>query len=283
MSYQTIIYEVDESILTLTLNRPDRLNAFNGVMLKELLDALDKADADDGIRAIIVTGAGRGFCAGADLAAGGDSFKSDESKNSAVHRDGGGLLTLRIFELKKPIIAAINGPAVGIGITMTLAMDIRLASDQARMGFVFARRGIAPEACSSWFLPRIVGIAKALEWVYSGKVFPASEALQERLVTAVYAPQELLPAARSIALDIAENTAPLSITLSRQMLWKMLGADHPMEAHKIDSRAIQALGKTTDAKEGVESFLEKRPPRFRNSPVKDLPDFYPWWQDRDFS
>jgi enoyl-CoA hydratase/carnithine racemase len=283
MTYQSILYEVETNVLTITLNRPDRLNAFNGVMLKELLDALDKADGDDDIRAIIVTGAGRGFCAGADLAAGGDSFKSADSGKSAVHRDGGGLLTLRIFELKKPIIAAINGPAVGVGITMTLAMDIRLASDQARIGFVFARRGIAPEACSSWFLPRIVGIAKALEWVYSGKVFPASEALQEKLVTAVYPPEELLPAARGIAKEIAENTAPLSIALSRQMLWKMLGADHPMEAHKIDSRAVQALGKTSDAKEGVESFLEKRPPNFNNSPDKDLPDFYPWWHSRDFS
>ena len=292
--YETILYTVEDKVLTLTLNRPDRLNAFNGVMLKELLDALDKADADDGVRAIIVTGAGRGFCAGADLAAGGDSFKSvdkfssediDKSGSSQkpeVHRDGGGLLTLRIFDLKKPIIAAINGPAVGVGITMTLAMDIRLASDKARMGFVFARRGIAPEACSSWFLPRIVGIAKALEWVYSGRVFPASEALEEKLVTSLHSPDDLLPAALKIAREIADNAAPLSISLSRQMLWKMLGADHPMEAHKIDSRAVQALGKTADAKEGVESFLEKRPAQFSNTPSKDLPDFYPWWQERDF-
>ena len=292
--YETILYTVEDKVLTLTLNRPDRLNAFNGVMLKELLDALDKADADDGVRAIIVTGAGRGFCAGADLAAGGDSFKSVDkfssedidksgsSQKTEVHRDGGGLLTLRIFDLKKPIIAAINGPAVGVGITMTLAMDIRLASDKARMGFVFARRGIAPEACSSWFLPRIVGIAKALEWVYSGRVFPASEALEEKLVTSLHSPDELLPAALKIARDIADNAAPLSISLSRQMLWKMLGADHPMEAHKIDSRAVQALGKTADAKEGVESFLEKRPAQFSNTPSKDLPDFYPWWQERDF-
>ena len=293
--YETILYEVDANILTLTLNRPERLNAFNGTMLKELLDALDKADADDGIRAIIVTGAGRGFCAGADLAAGGDSFKSVDKFSSGeqeqsggggkamVHRDGGGLLTLRIFDLKKPIIAAINGPAVGVGITMTLAMDIRLASDKARMGFVFAQRGIAPEACSSWFLPRIVGIARALQWVYSGRVFPASEALEAGLVSSVHGPDDLLPTAVEIAREIADNTAPLSISLSRQMLWKMLGADHPMEAHKIDSRAVQALGKTTDAKEGVESFLEKRPPSFTNSPSEDLPEFYPWWEERDFS
>ena len=283
MSYETILYEVNDNVLTLTLNRPDRLNAFNGLMLKELLDALDKADADDDVRAIIVTGAGRGFCAGADLAAGGDSFAGNgDDEKPTIHRDGGGILTLRIFDLKKPIIAAINGPAVGVGITMTLAMDIRLASDQARMGFVFARRGIAPEACSSWFLPRIVGVAKALEWVYSGRVFPASEALQEKLVTSVHGADELLPAALKIAREIVDNAAPLSIALSRQMLWKMLGADHPMEAHKIDSRAVQALGKTADAREGVESFLEKRLPRFTNSPGDDLPDFYPWWEERDF-
>ncbi len=294
IQYETILYELEDKVLTLTLNRPDKLNAFNGPMLKELLDALDKADADDNVRAIIVTGAGRGFCAGADLAAGGDSFKSVDKfsagadKSGAkpvadVHRDGGGLLTLRIFDLKKPIIAAINGPAVGVGITMTLAMDIRLASDKARMGFVFAQRGIAPEACSSWFLPRIVGIAKALEWVYSGRVFPAVEALEEKLVSAVYAPEDLLAEAQKIARAIADNAAPLSISLSRQMLWKMLGADHPMEAHKVDSRAVQALGKTADAKEGVESFLEKRPAEFTNAPSTDLPAFYPWWEDREFS
>ena len=292
MNYETIRYEVEANILTLTLNRPDKLNAFNSVMQRELLDALDKADADDDIRVVIVTGAGRGFCAGADLEAGGDTFKMGKSKKgdsarsgsakATVHRDGGGLLTLRIFELKKPIIAAINGPAVGVGITMTLAMDIRLASEKARMGFVFARRGIAPEACSSWFLPRIVGIAKALEWVYSGRVFSAAEALQDRLVSSVHTAEELLPAARKIAGEIAEHAAPLSITLSRHMLWRMLGADHPMEAHKIDSRAVQALGRTADAREGVESFLEKRSPKFTNSPSADLPDFFPWWQQQDF-
>lgn len=280
--YNTILYQVDANILTLTLNRPERLNAFNSAMLEELIDALDRADADDDVRAIIVTGAGRGFCAGADLAAGGNSFNHGDDKTNPVHRDGGGLLTLRIFDLTKPIIAAINGPAVGVGITMTLAMDIRLASDQARIGFVFAQRGIAPEACSSWFLPRIVGIAKALEWVYSGRVFPASEALQEKLVSSVHDADDLLPAARKIAQDIVNNTAPLSISMSRQMLWKMLGADHPMEAHKIDSRALRALGKTADAKEGVESFLEKRPAKFTNAPSKDLPDFYPWWEERKF-
>ena len=289
--YQTILYQVEAGVLTITLNRPEQLNAFNGPMLKDLLDALDRADADDGVRAIIVTGAGRGFCAGADLSAGGDTFKAvnkftgeaQDKPGVDVHRDGGGLLTLRIFDLKKPIIAAINGPAVGVGITMTLAMDVRLAAEKARVGFVFARRGIAPEACSSWFLPRIVGIAKSLEWVYSGRVFPAAEALEEKLVSAVYPEDELLPAARALAREIADNTAPLSIALSRQMLWKMLGADHPMEAHKIDSRAVQALGRSADAREGVESFLEKRPARFSNSPSSDMPAFYPWWRERDFS
>ena len=298
--FKAILYQLEGNVLTLTLNRPERLNALNGAMLKDLLKALDKADADDTVRAIIVTGAGRGFCAGADLAAGGDSFKSADSKSTdkagsaakqeaetsapeKINRDGGGLLTLRIFDLTKPIIAAINGPAVGIGITMTLAMDIRLASEQARMGFVFAHRGIVPEACSSWFLPRIVGIAKALEWVYSGKVFSAQEALEDKLVASIHPAEDLLPAARAIAENIASNAAPLSIALSRQMMWKMLGADHPMEAHKIDSRGVQALGKTVDAREGVESFLEKRAPRFSNLPSKDLPDFYPWWDERNFS
>jgi enoyl-CoA hydratase/carnithine racemase len=283
MNYKTIKYEISQGVLTITLNRPDRLNAFNTAMLQDLLDALDRADEDDNVRAIIVTGAGRGFCAGADLSAGGKSFTKKEKASDEINRDGGGLLTLRIYDLKKPIIAAINGPAVGVGITMTLPMDIRIAADQARMGFVFARRGIAPEACSSWFLPRIVGIAKALDWVYSGRVFPASEALQEKLVSSLHRSDQLMPAAHAIARDIADNTAPLSIALSRQMMWKMLGADHPMEAHRIDSRAVQALGKTADAREGVESFLEKRQPKFSNLPSRDLPDFYPWWQKKEFS
>lgn len=287
MDYRTIRYEVAERILTITLHRPERLNAFNGDMLQELLNALDRADADDNVRAIIVTGAGRGFCAGADLAAGGDTFnagagKDGKGRKPRINRDGGGLLTLRIFDLNKPIIAAINGPAVGVGITMTLAMDVRLAASSAKMGFVFARRGIAPEACSSWFLPRIVGIAKALEWVYSGRVFGADEALREGLVSALHEPDALLPAAQKLAREIADNCAPLSISMSRHMLWRMLGADHPMEAHKIDSRAVQALGRTADAREGVESFLEKRSPQFSNSPAEDMPEFFPWWQQRDF-
>ena len=297
MAYQTIRYEVAEQILTLTLDRPDKLNAFTGQMLGELLDAFDRADADDEIRAIIVTGAGRAFCAGADLSAGAGSFdmsaRADrkpppvaadgqvDSSDDAV-RDGGGRLTLRIFECLKPVIAAVNGPAVGVGATMQLAMDIRIASEAARFGFVFARRGIVPEACSSWFLPRIVGISQALEWVYSGRVFSAEEALQGRLIKEICKPDALISTARAIAREIADNTAPVSVALSRQMLWRMLGADHPMEAHKVDSRGIYALGAAADVKEGVASFLEKRPAQFPGRVSTDMPRYFPWWEERRY-
>ncbi|TVS18366.1 MAG: enoyl-CoA hydratase [Gammaproteobacteria bacterium] len=288
MAFETIRYEVDDGILTLTLNRPERLNAFNGTMMTEMIQAFDAADADDAVRAIIVTGEGRGFCAGADLEKGGDTFNYEERDDrpgasaGAAPRDGGGLLTLRIFECVKPVIAAVNGPAVGVGVTMQLPMDIRIASENARFGFVFARRGIVPEACSSWFLPRVVGISQALEWTYSGRVFPASEALAGGLVKEVLPPDQLLPRAREIAREIAENTSAVSVALTRQMMWRLLGADHPMEAHKVDSRAIYALGRTADAKEGVTSFLEKRPPQFPGRPSQDMPSFYPWWNDRDY-
>jgi enoyl-CoA hydratase/carnithine racemase len=282
MSYETILYDVDEGILTLTLNRPEILNAFNRDMLADLLDAFDRADADDEIRAIIVTGAGRGFCAGADLSMGEDSFNADgrADRESGLQPDGGGLLSLRIFELKKPIIAAINGAAVGVGVTMTLPMDVRIAADTARFGFVFARRGIVPEACSSYFLPRVVGISQALEWCYSANVFPAEEALHGGLLRSVHPGGELLETARSIARGIATDTSAISVTLIRQMMWRMLGADHPMEAHKIDSRGVYYTGRSADAKEGVSAFLEKRPAEF---PGKDLPDYYPWWEPRQFS
>ncbi|MEZ5260911.1 MAG: crotonase/enoyl-CoA hydratase family protein [Acidimicrobiales bacterium] len=289
MAYDTILYEVSDRILTITLNRPERLNAFTEHMRAEMTDALDRADADDEVRAIIVTGAGRGYCAGADLERGGDTFNYDAAggDGSAAeeewHRDGGGLLTLRIFECNKPIIAAVNGPAVGIGVTMQLPMDIRIASESARFGFVFARRGIVPEACSTWFLPRIVGISKALEWAYSGRVFSAQEALEGGLVSKVVPDAELLPTARAIAAEIAENTSALSVTLIRHMMWKLLGADHPMEAHKLDSRGVQSLGRGPDAKEGVSSFLEKRPPAFTGKPSTDLPGYFPWWGEREFS
>jgi len=285
MSYSTILYEVEDSILTITLNRPEALNAFNNEMLFELIDACDKADADDDVKAIIITGAGRGFCAGADLSGGGNAFDYDsrEDKENSLSRDGGGRLTLRLYELNKPIIAAINGPAVGVGVTMTLPMDIRLASTKAKFGFVFARRGIVPEACSSYFLPRVVGISKALEWCYSGKVFPASEAMEGGLLRSLHEPEDLLVEARKIAAEIRDNTSAVSITLVRHMMWKMLGADHPMEAHKIDSRGIYHRGKSPDSKEGVVSFLEKRPAEFPGKVSTDMPEFFPWWEAREFS
>ncbi|MCH2345286.1 MAG: crotonase/enoyl-CoA hydratase family protein [Pseudomonadales bacterium] len=285
MNYSTILYDLEDSVLLITLNRPEILNAFNRDMMAEMIDALDKADADDNVRAIIVTGAGRGFCAGADLSAGGNTFNAEarDDREDGLHRDGGGRVTLRIFECKKPIIAAINGAAVGIGATMTLPMDIRLCSTKAKFGFVFARRGIVPEACSSYFLPRVVGISQALEWCYSGRVFPGDEALAGGLVRSVHQPDDLLAAAKVIAREIADNTSAVSVTLIRQMMWKMLGADHPMEAHKIDSRGIYFAGKAADAKEGVESFLEKRTAKFPLKVSEDMPEFYPWWVDREFS
>ena len=285
MNYSTILYDLEDSVLLITLNRPEILNAFNRDMMAEMIDALDKADADDNVRAIIVTGAGRGFCAGADLSAGGNTFNAEarDDREDGLHRDGGGRVTLRIFECKKPIIAAINGAAVGIGATMTLPMEIRLCSTKAKFGFVFARRGIVPEACSSYFLPRVVGISQALEWCYSGRVFLGDEALAGGLVRSVHQPDDLLAAAKVIAREIADNTSAVSVTLIRQMMWKMLGADHPMEAHKIDSRGIYFAGKAADAKEGVESFLEKRTAKFPLKVSEDMPEFYPWWEDREFS
>src|SRR5947207_7470447 len=284
--YQEILYDIDGPVLTITLNRPDNLNAFTFTMMMKLLDAFDRADADDDVRAVIVTGAGRGFCAGADLAAGDGTFDYRDSSGAFAKleeaRDGGGLVTLRIFESTKPVIAAVNGPAVGVGVTMTLPMDIRLASEQARFGFVFARRGLVPEAASSWFLPRVVGISRAMEWVATGRVFPAHEALEGGLVRSLHAPVDLLPAANALAHEIAENTAPVSVATSRQMLWRMLGADHPMEAHKLDSRIIWERGRTADAREGVMSFLEKRPARFPMEVSSDMPSFFPWWEERKF-
>lgn len=285
--FTQIVYEVSDHVATITLNRPDQLNAFTGVMMREMIAAFDLIDADDEVRVVIVTGAGRGFCAGADLSSGGETFSrggSDEiPEDVGVPRDGGGLVSLRIFECKKPVIAAINGPAVGVGVTMTLPMDIRLASENARFGFVFARRGIVPEACSSWFLPRLVGISQATEWCYTGRVFPAAEALAGGLVRSVHAPEDLLPAARAIAAEIAENTAPVSVALTRQMLWRMLGASHPMEAHRADSRGILERGRSADAKEGVVSFLEKRPPAFPVKVSDGLPDIFPSYETPKFS
>ena len=283
MNFEQILYEKDGPILTITLNRPDKLNAFTGQMMQEIIEAMDAADADDEVRAIIFTGAGRGFCAGADLSAGKDTFNNDApGKQSGLQRDGGGLLTLRLFESKKPLISACNGPAVGVGATMQCAMDIRLASEKARYGFVFSRRAIVPEACSSWFLPRIVGIQTAIEWTFSGRVFEASEALDRGFVRSVHAEEELLPAAKALAMEFSEMTSAVSVTLIRHMLWKMLGADHPMEAHKIDSRGVYHRGRSADAFEGVESFLQKRAPSFPGKVSKDLPEFFPWWDEPTF-
>jgi enoyl-CoA hydratase/carnithine racemase len=285
MNYEQIRYDVDEGVLTLTLHRPEKLNAFTPQMMRELIDAFDRADADDAVRAAIVTGAGRAFCAGADLSGGGGTFDHTGGTRPLTidtHRDGGGLVALRIFESKKPVIAAINGPAVGVGITMTLPMDVRIAASSARMGFVFTRRGIVPEACSSWFLPRIVGISRAAEWVYTGRVFGADEALAGGLVSRVVAPEALVATARGLAMEMADGTSAMSVALSRQLLWRMLGADHPMEAHKVDSRGIYWMGQSADAHEGVASFLEKRPPRFTLRPSADMPEFYPWWRERPF-
>ena len=283
MPYETLLTELRDRVLTVTMNRPDRLNAFTEKMMIEWLALLDEIDANDDVRAVIVTGAGRGFCAGADLGGGGATFDSTGVEKLAEHRDGGGRVTLRLFECKKPLIAAVNGAAVGVGATMTLPMDVRIASEEARFGFVFARRGIVPEAASSWFLPRVVGISQAMEWVATGRVFGAQEALAGRLVSRVVPPAELLPTAHALAREIADNTSAVSVALARQMLWKMLGADHPMVAHQVDSKAIYAMGRSADAYEGVQSFLEKRPPKFTMRPSSDMPAFFPWWKERKFA
>jgi enoyl-CoA hydratase/carnithine racemase len=289
--YRTIRYTIEDRVATLTLNRPQQLNAFTVEMMGELLCVFDEIDADDAVRAVIVTGEGRAFCAGADLSAGTSSFDVGQVASTALRadgsldysaeagRDGGGRVTLRIFQCLKPVIAAINGPAVGVGITMTLPMDIRLASDAARIGFVFARRGIVPEAASTYFLPRVVGISRALEWSYSGRVFAADEAKAGGLVREVYAADRLMPAARALAREIVDNSAPVSVALLRQMMWRGLGMQHPMEAHKIDSRAILSRGRSADVVEGVKSFFEKRPPQFTDRVSDSMPDFFPWWEE----
>jgi enoyl-CoA hydratase/carnithine racemase len=290
MPYETLLTETSDGICTVTLHRPDKLNALNTQMIRDFVDATGVADGDDAVRAIIVTGAGRAFCAGADLSTGGGTFdrearkdrppvpngpdgKPDLSHDSA--RDGGGRMTLRVFECRKPVIAAINGPAVGIGATMILPMDARIASSDARFGFVFSRRGIVMEAASSYFLPRLVGIAQALDWCYSGRVFGAEEALSGRLVSKVVAPDELIPAARALAKTYIEGTAPVSVALMRQMMWQMLGASHPMDAHRIDSKAMYHRGRSADVREGIASFLEKRPPRFTDTVSGAFPEL-PW-------
>ena len=289
-TFETILYAVEDGVATITLNRPDRMNAFTTQMMAEMIQAFDITDADDAVKVVVVTGSGRAFCAGADLGGGAKTFdyaKQDAdpreaNKVNGVYRDGGGLLTMRIYESLKPVIAAVNGAAVGIGVTMQLAMDIRLASTDAKFGFVFARRGITPEAASSWFLPRIVGLQQALEWCYTGRVFGAQEALDGKLVRSLHAPEDLLPAAYALAREIADNTAPVSIALTRQLLYRNAGASHPMDAHMSDSRAIMARGAQGDAKEGVMSFLEKRAPAYPDKVSSDLPDIWPYWDKREF-
>jgi enoyl-CoA hydratase/carnithine racemase len=283
MEREQIIEELEDGILTITLNRPDRLNAWTETMAEELISAFDRADADDDVRVVIVTGAGRAFCAGADLERGGETFdwRSREGAG-AVPRDNGGRFTLRVFDSLKPVIGAINGPAVGVGATMTLPMDIRLAADDARFGFVFVRRGIVPEAASSWFLPRVVGISQALEWVSTGRVFSAQEALEGGLVRSLHPRDELLNAARALAHEIVEGGAPVSVALARRMLWRMLGAEHPMRAHRVDSRALFERGQSADVVEGVTSFLEKRAARFTDRVSEGLPDVFVDWSEPEF-
>ena len=288
--FETLLYCVEDGIATITLNRREKMNAFTAQMRDDLVAVFDTTDADDAVRVVIVTGAGRAFCAGADLSSGGGTFDyasrgesaRDRFKVGDVYRDGGGIVTLRIFNSLKPVIGAINGAAVGIGMTMQLPMDIRMASTEARFGFVFARRGITPEAASSWFLGRLVGMQTALEWCFTGRLFGAQEAKDRGLVRSLHAPDELLPAARALAREIADNTAPVSIALTRQMLWRMAGQDHPMKAHRVDSRAIQSRGQSADAREGVSSFLEKRNAAYSNKVSTDMPTFFPWWDEPEF-
>ncbi len=282
-SFEQISTEVADGVLTITLSRPERLNAWTAQMGSELIEAFDLADADDEVRAVIVTGAGRGFCAGADLEGGGETFDYRKRDTAgAAGRDNGGRFTLRVFQSTKPVIAAINGPAVGVGATMTLPMDVRLAADDARMGFVFARRGIIPEACSSWFLPRVVGISRAMEWVATGRVFSAQEGLEGGLIRSLHPKEELLGAAHALAREIADNTAPVSVALARQLMWRMLGAEHPMVAHRADSRGMVARGQSADAVEGVTSFLEKRSAHFPDRVSDGLPEIMPWWSEPEF-
>lgn len=286
--YQHIRTAVDDGILTITLHRPEQLNAITSRMVQELIDAFDRSDADDDVKCVIVTGAGRAFCAGADLGGGADTWGAHEQRmredeaGSPYKGDGGGRITRRIFDSHKPVIAAINGPAVGLGLTMTLAMDIRMAVHDAKLGFVFAARGIVPEACSAWFLPRIVGISTALEWCYSGRVFRAEEGLARGLLRSVHAAEELMPAARELAREFAHNSSAVSKALIRHMFWRMLGAEHPIRAHEIDTAAITHTGKSNDAREGIRAFLEKRPAHFTDRVSRDMPPFFPWWEQPEF-
>ncbi len=292
MNYETIRYEVEDGAAILTLVRPDKMNAVNGAMIREIIDVCDRVDRDDDVRALIITGEGRGFCSGADLSRGTSSFVDPNAPkpNAAGEvdysdlgtRDGGGRLTLRLFKLLKPVIGAINGPAAGLGVTMSLAMDIRLASNTARFGFVFARRGVSPEACSAFFLPRIVGISRALEWCYRSQMVEAEEALAAGLIRSIHAPDDLMPAARKLAKEIAVNSAPVSVALIRQMMWRGVGMSHPMEAHRVDSRVFYSRSHGADVAEGVNAWMERRLPEFPDKVSTDMPDFFPWWDEPEY-
>lgn len=283
MNFEAILYEIEDGILTITLNRPEMLNAFNGAMSREFMQAFDLSDADDDIGAVIITGAGRGFCAGADLSKGDATWEGHEEALAKTNRgDGGGELSRRIFRSLKPVIVAFNGPAVGMGMTVPLAADIRIAAKDVKMGFVFAARGIVPEGCSSWFLPRIVGISKALEWCYSARIFRSEEALEAGLLRSVHEKEDLIPAARELAREFIDNTSRVANTVLRHMMWRMMSAPDPIDAHRIDTAGINALATSRDAKEGINSFLEKRAPNFPDKVSKDLPAFFPWWEEEAF-
>lgn len=283
-AFETIRWDRSGPVLTLTLYRPEKMNAMTRAMRRELCEAIDRADADDAVRAIVVTGAGRAFCAGFDLSEGASAFSGAPDPDVADEpgRDGGGVLALRLFACTKPLIAAVNGAAVGIGASMLLPMDVRIAASDARFGFVFARRGIVPDACASWFLPRVVGISKALEWSLGGHVFDAAEAAAGGLVSAVCEPGDLLARAQALARGIAENAAPVSVALTRQLMWRMLGEGHPMAAHRLESTALAARGASADTAEGVASFRQKRPARFPDRVSDGMPAFYPWWTEPPF-
>jgi enoyl-CoA hydratase/carnithine racemase len=283
--WQTVQLDVDgDGVAVLALNRPEKLNTFNTTMMDELIEAFDRVDADDAIRAVVVTGNGRAFCAGADLSEGGSTFDYASQDDAAmarleagVHRDGGGLVSLRIFDCLKPVVGAINGHAVGVGASLTLAMDARLGVPGSKLGFVFTRRGLCPDAAASWFLPRLVGLPKALEWCFSGRVFEAEEALEARLLQALHPADELLPAAKALARSMVADSSPVAVALTRQLIWRMVGAAHPMDAHRADSRGLESQGAGPDVREGVEAFLEKRPPQFPGRVSHDLPDMWDWW------
>lgn len=285
MRFETIRYAVEDHVATITLHRPHRLNAFTLEMGDELISAFDAADADDEVRAVIVTGEPPAFCAGADLSTGADTFNrvADETQSGTFDdsdpkwRDKGGRLNLRIWESAKPVIGAINGAAVGIGATMILPMDIRLASMEAKFAYPFARRGIVWDGCASWFLPRVVGISTAMDWGLTGRTFSAAEAFEAGLVARVVPAEDLLPEARERARQIVEKCAPVSVSLMRRMAWRMLGADHPMQAHRIETKGILHAGMGPDAREGVMSFLEKRQPDFPLRVSEDMPPWFPWW------